>query len=137
MKDTVIEKDIKYNTALEELTKYNNITKPNYNSSTIEGKTDNLYILKETIKDNIESFAKGFSKYYQDDKTSGVINRIVYKINFFLALEMMETVLYILIVLLILSKSGKYPYIEKYINLAITYAILIINELISAILGII
>jgi hypothetical protein len=49
----------------------------------------------------------------------------------------METIIYILIVLLILSKSGKYPYIEKYINLAITYAILIINELISAILGIV
>ena len=50
---------------------------------------------------------------------------------------MMVTIIYILIVLLLLYKSGKYPYMEKYINIAITYAILIINELVSAILGII
>ena len=136
MKDSAVETDNNYMNALDELTKYNNITNPNYDIST-EGKEDKLYVLKKTIKDNIDSFAKGFSEYYQDDKTLAVINRIVYKINFYLALEMMETVLYILIVLLILSKSGKYPYIEQYINIAITYAILIINELISAILGII
>ena len=82
-------------------------------------------------------FADGFFDYYQEDKTAGDINRVVYKINLYLAIEMMETIIYIVLVLLILYNSGKYPYLEDYINMAITYAIAIINELISAILGII
>lgn len=98
---------------------------------------DNFYTLKTTLRDNIEGFASGFSNYYQEDKTLAVVNRIVYKINFYLAIDMMATIIYILIVLLILYKSGKYPYMEKQINLAITYAVLIINELVSAILGIV
>jgi hypothetical protein len=98
---------------------------------------DPLRILKATIRDNIEGFASGFSNYYQEDKTLAVVNRVVYKINFYLAIDMMATIIYILIVLLILYKSGKYPYMEKQINLAITYAVLIINELVSAILGIV
>lgn len=98
---------------------------------------DNFHILKTTLRDNIEGFASGFSNYYQEDKTLAVVNRIVYKINFYLAIDMMATIIYILIVLLILYKSGKYPYMEKQINLAITYAIIIINELVSAILGIV
>jgi len=132
---TETEADKEFLKILEELTKYDNINLPKYDET---GATnDALYTLKKTIKDNIEGFAKGFSKFQQEDKTLAVINRVVYKINFYLALEMMETVIYILIVLLLLAKSGKYPYMEKYINLSITYAILIINELISAILGII
>uniref|UniRef100_A0A6C0CCW3 Uncharacterized protein n=1 Tax=viral metagenome TaxID=1070528 RepID=A0A6C0CCW3_9ZZZZ len=94
-------------------------------------------VLITTIKDNIEGFANGFSDYYQEDKTLAVVNRVVYKINFYLAIEMMVTIIYILIVLLLLYKSGKYPYMETQINAAITYAIIIINELISAILGIV
>jgi hypothetical protein len=94
-------------------------------------------VLITTIKDNIEGFANGFSDYYQEDKTLAVVNRVVYKINFYLAIEMMITIIYILIVLLLLYKSGKYPYMETQINAAITYAIIIINELISAILGIV
>jgi hypothetical protein len=50
---------------------------------------------------------------------------------------MLITIIFILIVLLILYKSNKYPYLEKFINIAIAYAILIINEVISAILGIV
>jgi hypothetical protein len=96
-----------------------------------------LYKLISTIKKNIDDFADGFSDYEQDNKTIGVINRVVYKVNFYLAIEMMETIIYILIVLLLLYNSGKYPYMEKYINIAITYAILIMNELQSAILGIV
>lgn len=134
--------DLEYNKVLNELTKYDNINKYHYKEdgiytyNTIET-LDVLYDLKKTIKDNIEDFAKGFSEFKQEDKTLDVVNRVVYKINFYLAVEMMETIIYIVLVLLILYKSGKYPYMEKYINLAITYAILIINELISAILGII
>ncbi len=105
--------------------------------NTVVPTTNPLYTLITTIKDNIDGFANGFSDYYQEDKTLAVINRVVYKINFYLAIDMMITIIYILIVLLILYKSGKYPYMEKQIDIAITYAILIINELISAILGII
>lgn len=93
--------------------------------------------LMTKIKANIDTFADGFFDYYQEDKTAGDINRVVYKINLYLAIEMMETIIYIVLVLLILYNSGKYPYLEDYINMAITYAIVIINELISAILGII
>ena len=93
--------------------------------------------LMTKIRANIDTFADGFFDYYQEDKTPGDINRVVYKINLYLAIEMMETIIYIVLVLLILYNSGKYPYLEDYINMAITYAIAIINELISAILGII
>jgi hypothetical protein len=105
--------------------------------NTVVPTTNPLYTLINTIKENIDGFANGFSDYYQEDKTLAVINRVVYKINFYLAIDMMITIIYILIVLLILYKSGKYPYMEKQIDIAITYAILIINELVSAILGII
>ena len=98
---------------------------------------DNFNTLKTTLKNNIDRFANGFSDYYQEDKTLAVVNRVVYKINFYLAIDMIATIIYILIVLLILYKSGKHPYMEKQINLAITYAIIIINELVSAILGIV
>jgi hypothetical protein len=99
--------------------------------------TNSYNKLITTIKENIEGFANGFSDYYQEDKTLAVVNRVVYKINFYLAIEMMVTIIYILMVLLLLYKSGKYPYMETQINAAITYAIIIINELISAILGIV
>jgi len=108
----------------------------NYKNNVVPA-TNPLYTLITTIKENIDGFANGFSDYYQEDKTLAVINRVVYKINFYLAIDMMITIIYILIVLLILYKSGKYPYMEKQIDIAITYDILIINELISAILGII
>jgi hypothetical protein len=94
-------------------------------------------ILLGEINNKIDVFADGFFDYFQEDKTPGDINRVVYKINLYLAIEMMETIFFIVIVLLILYNSGKYPYLEEYINTAITYAIAIINELISAILGII
>jgi hypothetical protein len=94
-------------------------------------------ILLGEINNKIDVFAEGFFDYFQEDKTPGDINRVVYKINLYLAIEMMETIFFIVIVLLILYNSGKYPYLEEYINTAITYAIAIINELISAILGII
>lgn len=94
-------------------------------------------ILLGEINNKIDVFAEGFFDYFQEDKTPGDINRVVYKINLYLAIEMIETIFFIVIVLLILYNSGKYPYLEEYINTAIIYAIAIINELISAILGII
>ena len=94
-------------------------------------------ILLGELNDAIDVFADGFFDYYQEDKTPGDINRVVYKINLYLAIEMMETIVFIVVVLLLLYNSGKYPYLEDYINTSITYAIAIINELISAILGII
>ena len=93
--------------------------------------------LRKNLREKIDDFAGAFSNFYQEDKTLGDINRIVYKINFYLAIEMLTTIIFILLVLLILYKSNKYPFLEKYINIAITYAILIINEVISAILGIV
>jgi len=97
-----------------------------------------LYTLKYNISKKIRDFAdNGFADYYQEDKTPSDISRIVYKINFYLAVDMLQTVLFILVVLLILYKSTKFPYLELYINMAVTYVIIIINEVISAILGIV
>ena len=98
---------------------------------------DDLYFLKTKINKNITDFAECFSDYFQEDKTPLKVNAIVYKINLYLAVEMILTAVFILIVLLLLYNSSKYPDLEKYINIMITYAILIINEVISAILGII
>lgn len=102
-----------------------------------EKATDNLHFLKKKIYNNINTFADSFSDYFQEDKTSLKVNTIVYKINLYLAVEMILTAVFILMVLLLLYNSNKYPDLEKYINIMITYAIIIINEVISAILGII
>ena len=97
----------------------------------------NIDELKTKLREKISNFTDTFSDFYQENKTLIYLNTIVYKINFYLAIEMLITIIFILIVLLILYKSNKYPFLEKYINIAITYAILIINEVISAILGIV
>ena len=102
-----------------------------------EKATDDLYTLKKKIYNNINTFADSFSDYIQEDKTPLKVNTIVYKINLYLAVEMILTAVFILMVLLLLYSSNKYPDLEKYINIMITYAIIIINEVISAILGII
>jgi len=102
-----------------------------------EKATDDLHFLKKKIFKNINDFADSFSDYFQEDKTSLKVNTIVYKINLYLAVEMILTAVFILIVLLLLYSSNKYPDLEKYINIMITYAIIIINEVIYAILGII
>ena len=100
------------------------------------GATSETKLLADLTK-NIDTFAEGFFDYYLEDKTSGDINRVVYKINLYLAIEMLETIAFIIIVLLILNNSGKYPFLEEYIQMAITYALLIVDEVVSAILGII
>jgi len=93
--------------------------------------------LKKKIYNKITAFTDVFSDFTQENKTLGYINTTIYKINFYLAAEMMQVIIFILLVLFILYKSKKYPFLEKYINLSIVYAILIINEVVSAILGII
>jgi hypothetical protein len=117
-------------------TTYRNLQKYNETSDNT-GPAINIDTLKAKLKEKINDFTETFSDFYQENKTLIYINTIVYKINFYLAIEMLITILFILIVLLILYKSNKYPFLEKYINIAITYAILIINEVISAILGIV
>lgn len=102
-----------------------------------EKQLENLQKLKIKINNKINAFTDVFSDYTQENKTLLFINTIIYKINFYLAAEMMQVIIFILLVLLILYKSKKYPFLEKYINLSIVYAILIINEVVSAILGII
>ena len=115
----------------------NRYSKIGYTKSDAD-KKDKLYVLKYKISKKIRDFAdNGFTDYYQEDKTSNDINTIVYKINLYLALDMLQTVICILVVLFILYKSNKYPYLELYIKMAMTYAIVIINEVISAILGIV
>jgi hypothetical protein len=93
--------------------------------------------LRTNIHDKIKTFTNVFENYKQENKTLTIINTTIYKINFYLAAEMMQVIIFILLVLFMLYKSKKYPFLEKYINISIVYAILIINEVISAILGII
>jgi len=93
--------------------------------------------LRTNIHDKIKTFTNVFENYKQENKTLTIINTTIYKINFYLAAEMMQVIIFILLVLFMLYKSKKYPFLEKYINMSIVYAILIINEVISAILGII
>jgi hypothetical protein len=93
--------------------------------------------LRTNIHDKIKTFTNVFENYNQENKTLTIINTTIYKINFYLAAEMMQVIIFILLVLFMLYKSKKYPFLEKYINMSIVYAILIINEVISAILGII
>ena len=123
-------------TATTTTTTYRNLQKYNETSDNT-APAINIDTLKAKLKEKINDFTETFSDFYQENKTLIYINTIVYKINFYLAIEMLITILFILIVLLILYKSNKYPFLEKYINIAITYAILIINEVISAILGIV
>lgn len=101
-----------------------------------KGNDKNYGHLQNTIKDKIKEFADTFHDYYLENEAKRIINFNLYKINFYLAIEMLQTIIFILIVLIILYKSNEYPFIEKYINIVISYALLIIDEVIYAILGI-
>jgi hypothetical protein len=116
-------------TALKELN-----TKLSYDSQTeYDEKKDRLQFI---IQGKINAFADTFQDYSLENKTKKIINFNLYKLNFYLAIEMLHTVLFILIVLAILYKSNEYPFIEKYINIIIGYALLIIDEVFYSILGI-
>lgn len=93
-------------------------------------------MLQFIIQGKINAFADTFQDYSLENKTKKIINFNLYKLNFYLAIEMLHTVLFILIVLAILYKSNEYPFIEKYINIIIGYALLIIDEVFYSILGI-
>jgi hypothetical protein len=104
---------------------------------------DNLIEYDETrdklqfiIQNKINAFSDTFHDYSLENKAKKIINFNLYKLNFYLAIEMLHTVLFILIVLAILYKSKEYPFIEKYINIIIGYALVIINEVFYSILGI-
>lgn len=93
-------------------------------------------ILQFIIQNKINAFSDTFQDYSLENKTKKIINFNLYKLNFYLAIEMLHTVLFILIVLAILYKSKEYPFIEKYINIIIGYALVIIDEVFYSILGI-
>ena len=101
-----------------------------------KGNDEKYGTLQNIIKDKITEFADTFHDYYLENEAKRIINFNLYKINFYLAIEMLQTIIFILIVLIILYKSNEYPFIEKYINIVISYALLIIDEVIYAILGI-
>jgi hypothetical protein len=132
-KETLVEQ---LNKNAESIVKYIMNSKKEEIARNKTGTTSETKLLAD-IKKYIDTFAEGFFDYYLEDKTSGDINRIVYKINLYLAIEMLETIAFIIIVLLILNNSGKYPFLEEYIQMAISYALLIVDEVVSAILGII
>ena len=109
-------------------------TKLSYDSQTEYN--ENTEMLQFIIQGKINAFADTFQDYSLENKTKKIINFNLYKLNFYLAIEMLHTVLFILIVLAILYKSNEYPFIEKYINIIIGYALLIIDEVFYSILGI-
>lgn len=109
-------------------------TKLSYDSQTeYDEKKD---ILQFIIQNKINAFSDTFQDYSLENKTKKIINFNLYKLNFYLAIEMLHTVLFILIVLAILYKSKEYAFIEKYINIIIGYALVIIDEVFYSILGI-
>ena len=92
--------------------------------------------LQNIIKDKINEFAGTFHDYYLENEEKKIVNFNLYKIRFYLTIEMLQTIFFILIVLIILYRSKNYPYIEMYINTTITLAIIIVNKVITSILGI-
>jgi len=109
----------------------NNLT---YDSQIEYNDTNNK--LQFIIQDKINAFADTFHDYSLENKAKKIVVFNLYKLNFYLAIEMLHTILFILIVLAILYKSKEYPFIEKYINIIIGYAIVIINEVFFSLLGI-
>jgi len=92
--------------------------------------------LQNIIKDKINEFAGTFHDYYLENEEKQIVNFNLYKIRFYITIEMLLTIFFILIVLIILYRSKNYPYIEMYVNTAISLAIIIVNNVITSILGI-
>ena len=92
--------------------------------------------LQNIIKDKINEFAGTFHDYYLENEEKKIVNFNLYKMRFYLTIEMLLTIFFILIVLILLYRSKKYSFIEAYINTAISFAIIIINNVITSILGI-
>jgi hypothetical protein len=104
-------------------------------SKSFEEDKEDAY-LQNIIKAKIKEFADTFPDYYLENEAKKIINFNLYKIRFYLTIEMLQTIFFILIVLIILYRSKKYPFIEMYINIIISFAIVVINKVITSIMGI-
>jgi len=84
-------------------------------------------------------FSIHFYNFVQEYDESLTISKIVYKLNLYLAIDMFHTAVFILLILIILYDiiTNKYPSLKPQIINMITYIILIINEVISAMFGLI
>ncbi len=84
-------------------------------------------------------FSIYFYNFVQEYDESLTISKIVYKLNLYLAIDMFHTAVFILLILIILYDiiTKKYPSLKPQIINMITYIILIINEVISAMFGLI
>jgi hypothetical protein len=84
-------------------------------------------------------FAYHFYNFVQEYDESLTISKIVYKLNLYLAIDMFHTAVFILLILIILYDLiiNKYPSLKPQIINMINYIILIMNEVISAMFGLI
>ena len=123
--------DIKDATKISNLS--NIINKLSYDNE--EEYTSDKY-LQNIIKDKINEFAGTFHDYYLENEEKKIVNFNLYKMRFYLTIEMLLTIFFILIVLILLYRSKKYPNIEMYINTTISLAIIIVNKVITSVLGI-
>jgi len=84
-------------------------------------------------------FADHFYNFVQEYDETLTISKIVYKLNLYLAIDMFHTAVFILIILIILYDLiiNKYPSLKPQIINMINYIILIMNEVISAMFGLI
>ena len=92
--------------------------------------------LQFIIQQQITTFSDTFHDYSLENNAKKIINFNLYKLNFYLALEMLHTIIFILLVLIIIYKSNEYPFIEKYINIILGYVMIILNEVFYSLLGI-
>jgi hypothetical protein len=92
--------------------------------------------LQNIIKAKIKEFADTFPDYYLENEAKKIINFNLYKIRFYLTIEMLQTIFFIFIVLIILYRSKQYPFIEMYINIIISIAVVIINKVITSVMGV-
>ena len=60
--------------------------------------------LQNIIKDKINEFAGTFHDYYLENEEKKIVNFNLYKIRFYLTIEMLQTIFFILIVLIILYR---------------------------------
>ena len=110
-----------------------------------KGKLDfQINTLFETIRnkqltDLYSKFVNHFYNFVQEYDESLTISKIVYKLNLYLAIDMFHTAVFILLILIILYDliSNKYPSLKPQIINMITYIILIMNEVISAMFGLV
>lgn len=96
-------------------------------------------IRNKQLTDLYSKFVNHFYNFVQEYDESLTISKIVYKLNLYLAIDMFHTAVFILLILIILYDliSNKYPSLKPQIINMITYIILIMNEVISAMFGLV